>query len=453
MMTDAAAARSKSKMNEIVMKTGTLPDMFEGKKTTDDDAKLLMFTPIPPPTEDGKRTVNTALKNMMDLLSALVNMTTKSAMKATKTKNQYILDTNKVRDHIKSLNTNLDGGLPPTDIKLGVDKLLQRPRGKDGAGFIILKQEMEQIDYFTSQDTVMIYYFMIELLNRTPKLPKDDIDVMVLSHTFNSFVPDFLLKQIFMCSDISTYSKLTFGRNKITALDLWTMTSSMVHQTWYGPIHKTDLSQVQRQQEHSLSFFHLCAFVQAQNNRTKSLIDSKDDASSTTGKPSTTDKPNIAEWFTDGMMTDMNLNQIYFHPNDLQERYKTPEHVPCPSLEDYEFKVANDKWAPEFTPDHNKTTQCARPHGKKYQTVVWNKPVARDEEGAPDTDPHWLAELTYDDAAQPKVVCSRKKSYLEKLPPLEKKQRLHMCVQRIVARAWSLLPNERNREAHRRSIG
>jgi len=90
-------------------------------------------------------------------------------------------------------------------------------------------------------------------------------------------------------------------------------------------------------------------------------------------------------------------------------------------LEDYEFKVANDKWAPEFTPDHNKTTQCARPHGKKYQTVVWNKPVARDDEGAPDTDPHWLAELTYDDAAQPKVVCSRKKSYLEKLPPLEKK--------------------------------
>ena len=47
------------------------------------------------------------------------------------------------------------------------------------------------------------------------------------------------------------------------------------------------------------------------------------------------------------------------------------------------------------------------PIGAKYQEVVWNKLVARDENGAPDKDKNWLAKLVYNDPQQPKAVCSR----------------------------------------------
>jgi len=101
-------------------------------------------------------------------------------------------------------------------------------------------------------------------------------------------------------------------------------------------------------------------------------------------------------------------NQIYFEGKNMEAIYVKPNYEACKTLAEYEEKIGSSaKWAPEFTPNHNRTTMATRTPSAKYQEVVWNKPIAWDESDAPDTDRDWCGKLTYNDRLQPKAVCSR----------------------------------------------
>ena len=148
---------------------------------------------------------------------------TKYVIKRDRIKNQYILDNDDIRAHITTLLEHGDG--PPGELTMAVDKLLRRPRGRNGAGFLMMKQELEKITDFTEYDIVLLYLFIIELLNRTPEIPVDDaVEPAVLANSskFVGLVPSFLLRKILLCSDISHNQRLTLATTKITQLDLWT---------------------------------------------------------------------------------------------------------------------------------------------------------------------------------------------------------------------------------------
>jgi hypothetical protein len=262
---------------------------------------------------------------------------------------------------------------PPGELTMAVDKLLRRPRGRNGAGFLMMKQEFAKIQDFTEYDIVLIYYFIIELLNRTPEIPVDDAvhpDVLANAGKFVGLVPSFLLKKFFLCSDISHKQRLTMATTKITQLDLWTQTTSMATTTFYGPVHQPESVIAHRMQEHALSFFHLCYIVQRRNGfqRKKKKDDGSDDESDVsddeTDASAHEQKP---QWFTRGLMGDFFKNQIYFEPTNFEEVYVKPDFEACKTLAEYEVKVGSSaKWAPEFTPGHNARTQCAGPPGAVY---------------------------------------------------------------------------------------
>ena len=251
---------SKSHLASLVENDGLLPGSYDGLETTDVDRKLLMSMAIP--IEPTSRRENLALKNLMDLVYTLVETTTKYVIKRDRLKNQYILDNDDIRAHIMTLLE--DGVGCPGELTMAVDKLLRRPRGRNGAGFLMMKQELDRITDFTEYDIVLLYLFIIELLNRTPEIPVDDAvhpDILTNVAKFVGLVPGFLLKKIFLCSDISHKQRLTMATNKITQLDLWTQTTSMLTTTFYGPVHQPECVIAHRLQEHALSFVHLCYIV------------------------------------------------------------------------------------------------------------------------------------------------------------------------------------------------
>ena len=267
-----------------------------------------------------------------------------------------------------------NGDGPLDDLQLSIDKLLKRPRGQDGAGFLILKQEIEGIKDFTHYDIVLIYLFIIELLNRTPEIPVDDAvnpAVLETAAKFVGLVPTFLLRKILLCSDISHNQRLTLATTKITQLDLWTQTTSMAHQIFYGPIHDPKSGVAQKLQEHALSFFHLCYIVQRRNGFQRKK--GKDAGSSDRSDASAHEqKP---QWFTWGLVGDLMKNQLYFEGRNFEKIYVKPGYEACKTLAEYEAKMGSSaKWGKEFMPNHNATTICAGPPGAVYQEVVWNKP-------------------------------------------------------------------------------
>ena len=126
---------SKSHLTVLVETDGLLPGSYDGQAITDEDRKLSMSTAIPAETE-GRRG-NLAFKNLMGLVIALVETITKYVIKRSRSKNQYILDNDDIRAHITTLLKNGDG--PPGELTMAVDKLLKRPRGRNGAGFFNLE--------------------------------------------------------------------------------------------------------------------------------------------------------------------------------------------------------------------------------------------------------------------------------------------------------------------------
>ena len=288
---------SKSHLASLVENDGLLPGSYDGLETTDVDRKLLMSMPIP--IEPKSRRENLALKNLMDLANTLVETITKYVIKRDRLKNQYILDNDDIRAHIMTLLE--DGVGCPGELTMAVDKLLRRPRGINGAGFLMMKQELDRITDFTEYDIVLIYLFIIELLNRTPEIPVDDAvhpDVLANAAKFVGIVPTFLLRKILLCSDISHNQRLTMAAAKITQLDLWTQTTSMAHQIFYGPIHDPKSGVAQKLQEHALSFFHLCYIVQRRNGfqRKKKKDDGSSDKSDDETDASAHQKK--PQWFT-----------------------------------------------------------------------------------------------------------------------------------------------------------
>ena len=112
-MTSKAGTKrsSDSYLTALVNKEGALPSTYQGRDTTDEDQKLLMSTAILAGTEVEGRRANLAVKNLMELLTSLVAMTTKYVIKNVRSKNQYILDNDAVRAHTQRLLDTVDG--PP----------------------------------------------------------------------------------------------------------------------------------------------------------------------------------------------------------------------------------------------------------------------------------------------------------------------------------------------------
>ena len=110
---------SKSNLTSLVERDGLLPRSYDGRETTEEDRKLLMSTAIPAETE-GRRG-NLAVKNLMELVTSLVDLTTKYVIKVTRSKDQYILDNDDVRAHIEKLLDSGDG--PPGELPMAIDKL------------------------------------------------------------------------------------------------------------------------------------------------------------------------------------------------------------------------------------------------------------------------------------------------------------------------------------------
>ena len=121
---------SKSHLTSFVEDEGLLPPSYDGQETTAEDTELLMSTAIP--AESQGRRENLAVKNLMDLVITFVETITKYVIKRDRVKNQYILDNDDVRSHIKTLEHSVG---PPGELTMAVDKLLRRPRGRNGAGF------------------------------------------------------------------------------------------------------------------------------------------------------------------------------------------------------------------------------------------------------------------------------------------------------------------------------
>ena len=59
-------------------------------------------------------------------------------------------------------------------------------------------------------------------------------------------------------------------------------------------------------------------------------------------------------------------NQIYFEGRNFEGIYVKPDYEACKTREEYDQKRDSLKWAPEFTPNHNATTQVAGPEGAVY---------------------------------------------------------------------------------------
>ena len=79
----------------MVENEGLLPSTYDGQSMTDEDRKLLMSTAIP--NEPQGRRENLAVKNLMDLVTTLVETITKYVIKRDRIKNQYILDNDDIR--------------------------------------------------------------------------------------------------------------------------------------------------------------------------------------------------------------------------------------------------------------------------------------------------------------------------------------------------------------------